>query len=62
MEVGDTILNIAGPLGNPSIIKTIFGSRNLWWRLTAAAYPITKALKDAGNTTVSIVGARNQSL
>ena len=29
---------------------------------TAAAYPIAKALKDAGNTVISILGARNKDL
>jgi len=63
MEVGDTILNIAGPLGNPSIIRNYGLAAVISGGVgTAAAYPIAKALKDAGNTTVSIVGARNQSL
>jgi len=63
LEVGDEILNIVGPLGNPSDIKhegtvaAVCGGVG-----TAAAYPIAKAFKEAGNKVVSIVGARNKEL
>ncbi len=63
LQLGDEVLNIAGPLGKPSDIKhyglvaVVCGGVG-----TAAAYPIAKALKDANNNVVSIVGARNQSL
>jgi ferredoxin/flavodoxin---NADP+ reductase len=63
LNVGDEILNVAGPLGNPSCIQdygtvgVVCGGVG-----TAAAYPIAKALKDAGNKVVSILGARNKEL
>jgi ferredoxin--NADP+ reductase len=63
LEVKDAILNIAGPLGNPSDIKNqgvvaiVCGGVG-----TAAAYPIAKGFKEAGNRVVSIVGARNKDL
>jgi ferredoxin--NADP+ reductase len=63
LEVKDSILNIAGPLGCPSDIKNhgmvvvVCGGVG-----TAAAYPIAKGLKAAGNHVVSIVGARNKDL
>ncbi len=63
LEVKDAILNIAGPLGCPSDIKNhglvvvVCGGVG-----TAAAYPIARGLKAAGNRVVSIVGARNKDL
>ncbi len=59
----DIILNIAGPLGNPSDIKN-FGEVGVVCGGvgTAAAYPIARGFKTAGNRVVSIVGARNKDL
>jgi ferredoxin--NADP+ reductase len=63
LRVGDEILDVVGPLGNPSDIKhygsvvVVCGGVG-----TAAAYPIAKALKEAGNQVVSIVGARTEEL
>ncbi len=63
LEEHDEIVNIAGPLGNPSdirnygVVAVVCGGVG-----TAAAYPIAKALKEAGNTVVSIVGARTAGL
>lgn len=61
LQVGDKILHIAGPLGNPSHIEK-YGSVTIICGGvgTAAAYPITRALKKVGNTIVSIIGARNK--
>jgi len=63
LKPGDSILNVAGPLGNPSEIKK-FGSVAIVCGGvgTAAAYPIAKALKQAGNKVVSILGARSKEL
>ncbi len=59
----DEIMNIAGPLGNPSAIKNYGLAAVVCGGVgTAAVLPIARALKDAGNTLVSIVGARNESL
>ena len=63
LQIGEEILNVVGPLGNPSeirfygLVAVVCGGVG-----TAAAYPIAKALKEAGNRVVSIVGARNQGL
>ncbi len=63
LEVGDEILNVAGPLGNPSEIRNYGLAAVVCGGVgTAAAYPIAKALKEAGNNVVSILGARNQEL
>jgi ferredoxin--NADP+ reductase len=63
LEPGDKVLNVAGPLGNPSEI-TNYGSVAMVCGGvgTAAAYPIAKALKEAGNKVVTILGARNREL
>ncbi len=63
MLQGDSILDVAGPLGNPSDIKfygtvvCIGGGIGV-----APVYPIARALKQAGNYVVSIIGARNADL
>ncbi len=63
MEEGDEILNLAGPLGNPSEIKDygtvvcVGGGVGV-----APVYPIAKALKEAGNKVISIIGARCEEL
>ncbi len=63
LQVQDEILNIAGPLGKPSEVKNYGLAAVVCGGVgTAAAYPIAKALKEAGNTVVSIIGARNEGL
>lgn len=63
LNVGDSLLNFAGPLGIPSEVKKygtvvcIGGGVGI-----APLYPIVKALKEAGNHVISILGAKNQSL
>ena len=63
LKIGDEILNIVGPLGSPSDIKhhgsvaVVCGGVGM-----AAAYPIAKAFKEAGNKVISIVGARSKEL
>lgn len=63
LGVEDTILNIAGPLGNPTDIKNqglvaiVCGGVG-----TAAAYPIAKGFQEAGCRVISIIGARNKDL
>lgn len=63
MKAGDSVLDVVGPLGIPSSIEKVgtvvaigggFG--------IAAIYPIVRAHTLAGNRTVSIMGARTQSL
>jgi ferredoxin/flavodoxin---NADP+ reductase len=60
---GDDIQDVQGPLGNPTEIENfglvvcIGGGVGV-----GVIYPITKALKEAGNWVTSIIGARTQSL
>ncbi len=62
-ERGDFLLDVAGPLGNPTPIHNygtvvcIGGGVG-----TAEVYPIARALKKAGNKLVTIVGARTKDL
>lgn len=63
LEVNGAVQDVIGPLGNPSEIRhygkvcVIGGGVG-----TASAYPITRALKQAGNKVVTIVGAKTASL
>lgn len=63
LEVNKAVQDVIGPLGNPSEIKryglvcVIGGGVG-----TASAYPITRALRQAGNKVITIVGAKTASL
>jgi len=63
LSIGDSILDLAGPLGNPSEIE-LFGTVVLVGGGfgVAAIYPIARDLTQCGNTTISILGARTQEL
>jgi len=60
-QVGDTICDVLGPLGNPSEIEKygtvvcVGGGTGI-----ACLYPIVKALKQAGNDIITIIGARTK--
>ncbi len=63
MGVGDSIANVVGPLGTPTHMErygrcvVIGGGVGV-----GAAYPIAKALKEAGNYIVSVISARRSDL
>jgi ferredoxin--NADP+ reductase len=63
LEVGDSLENFAGPLGMPSEVKKygtvvcVGGGVGI-----APLYPIVKALKEAGNFVISILGAKTKDL
>jgi len=63
LSKGDSILDLAGPLGNPMKVKKygrvicIGGGSGV-----ALVYPVTKALKKAGNKVTSIIGAKTLEL
>jgi ferredoxin--NADP+ reductase len=60
---GQALSDVVGPLGNPTPIRA-------WGRVacvgggvgTAVVYPIARALRAAGNTVLSVVGARSRDL
>jgi ferredoxin--NADP+ reductase len=60
---GDSIASFAGPLGHPTEIRDfgtiicVGGGVGI-----APIYPIAKALKEAGNRVLSIIGVRNRNL
>jgi ferredoxin--NADP+ reductase len=62
-EPGQAFATVAGPLGHPTEIENygtvicVGGGVGI-----APLYPITRALKEAGNTVISIIGARNKAL
>ncbi len=63
LEAGGSVLDFVGPLGHPTEIENfgrvlcIGGGVGI-----APIYPITRALKEAGNEVISIIGARNKDL
>jgi ferredoxin--NADP+ reductase len=63
MEVGDCFSTFAGPLGAPSEVERfgtvvcVAGGVGI-----APMFPITRELKEAGNTVISILGARTGDL
>ena len=62
-NMGDTILDLAGPLGNPTHIENFGKCVCIGGGVgVAPLFPIIKALKEAGNELVSILGARNKDL
>ena len=63
LKPGDELITVAGPLGHPTDIKKygtvicVGGGVGI-----APTFPIARALKQAGNTVISIIGARNRSI
>lgn len=63
LNPGDQLITVAGPLGHPTDIQKygtvicIGGGVGI-----APTFPIARALKEAGNKVISIIGARNKSL
>ena len=61
LNKGDSILNLVGPLGNPTEIRNygqvvcIGGGVGV-----ACLHPLTKSLKDEGNHVISIIGAKSK--
>jgi len=61
MEVEDYILDVVGPLGMASPIEKLGRVVCIGGGVgVAPVYPITRALKQAGNEVISIIGARSQ--
>ncbi|MGD0751405.1 MAG: sulfide/dihydroorotate dehydrogenase-like FAD/NAD-binding protein [Anaerolineales bacterium] len=63
LEVGDGFENVVGPLGRPTEVKN-YGKVVLVGGGVGVAplFPIVRALKEAGNTVISIIGARTKAL
>jgi len=63
LDKGDVIQDVVGPLGNPSHIEK-FGTVICVGGGVGVAplYPITRAFKQAGNTVLSVIGARSADM
>ena len=63
LAVGDSLLDLAGPLGKPTHIEN-FGTCCVigGGYGTAPVLPIAAALRDAGNNMIGIIGARSWNL
>jgi len=63
LQEGDAFENVVGPLGRPTEIenygKVVMVAGGVG---VAPIYPITRALKQAGNYVISVIGARSQAL
>lgn len=63
LEPGDELATFTGPLGNPTEIENygtvvcVAGGSGI-----ALIYPIVRALNEAGNTVITIMGVRKKSL
>jgi ferredoxin--NADP+ reductase len=63
LKEGDEILDVAGPLGKPTDVKSVGRVAVVGGGIgIAVAYPIARAMKDAGNRVISILGARTKDL
>ena len=63
MKVGERFLDIIGPLGKPTKIEKVGNVVCVGGGTgVAVMHPITRALKQAGNNVVSIIGARTKDL
>jgi len=63
LKAGDTIENVAGPLGRPTHIEKFGMVVCVGGGIgNAPLLPIATALKKAGNRIISIIGARNRDL
>ncbi|MDR7418759.1 MAG: sulfide/dihydroorotate dehydrogenase-like FAD/NAD-binding protein [Armatimonadota bacterium] len=60
---GDVILDVVGPLGNPTPIARVGAVACVGGGVgTAELYPIARALRAAGNAVHTIIGARTREL
>jgi NAD(P)H-flavin reductase len=63
MDVGEKLKDLAGPLGKPTHIEKFGTVVGVGGGIgVAPLYPITKAMHDAGNHVITIIGARTEGL
>src|SRR5262249_8937926 len=63
LGAGDALLDMVGPLGKPSEVKNFGTVVVIGGGVGAAiAYPTAKALRQAGNHVISILGGRSRDL
>lgn len=63
LNVGDKVLDLVGPLGKPTHVEKIGTIACIGGGIgIAPVYPITQAMKNAGNHVISIIGARSKEV
>lgn len=63
LDVGDSLTNCAGPLGRPTEVEDLGTVVCMGGGVgIAAIFPVARSLKEAGNTVISIIGARSKDL
>ena len=63
LEEGDGILDVVGPLGNSTHIENFGTAACIGGGIgIAPVFPIARALREAGNRVVSVIGARSGDL
>jgi len=63
LGVGDSFLDVVGPLGMPTDIEKVGTVVCIGGGVgVAPVYPITRALKEAGNRIISIIGSRTKEM
>ena len=63
VEAGDAIRDVVGPLGKPTEVERFGTVVCIGGGIGVAELrPIARAMKEAGNTVISIIGARDKSL
>ncbi len=63
LKTGDSVSDLIGPLGVPTHIEKFGTVACIGGGIgIAPVYPIAKGMREAGNTVISIIGARNKDL
>ena len=63
MEAGDSLLDFVGPLGQPSEIEKMGTVVVVGGGIgVAPTYPIARAMKEAGNKVIAIMGAKTKDI
>ncbi|MFW6414626.1 MAG: sulfide/dihydroorotate dehydrogenase-like FAD/NAD-binding protein [Verrucomicrobiota bacterium] len=63
LEPGDSLAGIVGPLGNPTEIEKVGTVVCVGGGIgVAPLHPLVKAYREAGNSVISIIGARSREL
>jgi NAD(P)H-flavin reductase len=64
LNAGDAILDVVGPLGNPTHVQKLDGTFVMVGGGfgIAAGYPVARAFKEAGNRVIAVLGAKTGNL
>ena len=63
LQAGDALLDVSGPLGTPSEIEKLGTVLMIGGGVgIAALFPIVRALKEAGNRVITVLGGRSADL